>query len=71
MGLHTDWAGNQPDNANGIEHCVNLGINTNEIYLWSDIDCKVSSRYLCEEKLNGFTKEKLESKKLAVKDGTF
>jgi hypothetical protein len=72
LGLHTDWAENQPDNANGIEHCVNLGINTNETYRWSDIDCRATRRYLCEEKQNGFRKSKVGSKKaLSVKQRTF
>jgi Lectin C-type domain len=61
LGLHTDWAENQPDNANGIEHCVNLGIDASELYQWSDLDCKTASRYLCEEKLNGLTNSKADS----------
>lgn len=52
LSLHTDWAENQPDNFNDDEHCVSMGINTSETYLWSDIDCKATSRYLCEEKVS-------------------
>lgn len=55
MGLHTDWAENQPNNANAVEHCVILGVNnTTEAHLWNDVQCKNINRYICEGKLTGF-----------------
>jgi Lectin C-type domain len=48
LGLHADWAEDQPDNANEIEHCVKLGIGS---YKWSDDNCILSNRYLCESKI--------------------
>jgi hypothetical protein len=53
LGLHTDWAEEQPDNANNIEHCVNLGIGS---YEWKDVNCIFSRRYLCEAKISDFSR---------------
>ncbi|XP_061387571.1 lectin subunit alpha-like [Musca vetustissima] len=45
---YTNWAGGQPDNKRGVEHCVMLWENHN--YKWNDGDCLSKMLYVCEER---------------------
>ena len=51
----TSWASGEPNNAGGIEHCMEMGKNFGEEEgegggMWNDLDCATSQQYLCTTK---------------------
>ena len=41
---YTNWFEDQPNNYEGIQHCVALNL----YYKWHDIDCELKHGYLCQ-----------------------
>ncbi|XP_061388398.1 C-type lectin 37Db-like [Musca vetustissima] len=47
--LYADWAGVQPDNAGGNEHCVHLWYKEPK-YQMNDWKCRMNAFYICQTK---------------------
>ena len=49
----TNWQGNQPDNHNDGEDCVEFGgwMNAEKEKLWNDLPCDNKEKFICEKKL--------------------
>ncbi|XP_030748031.1 C-type lectin 37Db-like [Sitophilus oryzae] len=45
--IYFDWAPHQPDNTNGIERCIEIGLR-NETIGWNDQNCMLSLGYICQ-----------------------
>lgn len=43
----TNWSKGQPDNKDGIEHCVHIWRKSD--FEWNDIPCDGKGGYICEE----------------------
>ena len=43
---YTNWAGNEPNNWDGVEHCVNMYAEDNG--LWNDLKCDLLLPAVCE-----------------------
>lgn len=44
---YTNWSSGQPDNAGGIEHCMNLWYMNNK-HEMNDLDCNRDIFFICE-----------------------
>lgn len=44
---YTNWQANQPDNAQGNEHCVHIRGNPTN-YTWNDWPCQGLNYFICE-----------------------
>ena len=57
----THWRKNQPDNANGKEHCVHF--YDTEDFFWNDHECSKKFFALCQQQraIVSVTKEKVAS----------
>jgi len=45
---YTNWSGNNPDNSNGTENCIEIVFNARERGLWNDIHCNNFNKVVCE-----------------------
>nr|CBK19534.1 perlucin B protein precursor [Haliotis laevigata] len=51
---YTNWNPGQPDNAGGIEHCLELRRDLGN-YLWNDYQCQKPSHFICEKERIPYT----------------
>ena len=50
---YTNWAGNEPNNWDGVEHCVNMYAEDNG--LWNDLNCDIPLPAVCEIERRKYT----------------
>lgn len=48
IGPHVNWAADEPNNANGVDHCLELMNVGGGIYKWNDASCINKNTYICK-----------------------